>query len=112
MARTKVPAIEGWMRTPPLDELPEDDGSGIPGVTLVGTRCTDCGTYFFPPGRALCRNPGHAGPEFVEVELSRRGTVWSYTDARYQPPPPYVAPPTPTCPSASPRWSWPTRRWW
>jgi len=25
------------------------------------------------------------------VELSRRGRVWSYTDARYQPPAPYVA---------------------
>ncbi len=25
------------------------------------------------------------------MELSRRGRIWSYTDARYQPPPPYVA---------------------
>ncbi len=25
------------------------------------------------------------------VELSRRGRIWSYTDAQYQPPPPYVA---------------------
>jgi uncharacterized OB-fold protein len=24
------------------------------------------------------------------VALSRRGKIWSYTDARYQPPPPYV----------------------
>jgi uncharacterized OB-fold protein len=24
------------------------------------------------------------------VELSREATVWSYTDARYQPPPPYI----------------------
>ena len=24
------------------------------------------------------------------MELSRRGTVWSYTDAQYQPPPPYI----------------------
>ena len=24
------------------------------------------------------------------VELSRRGRVWSYTDAQYRPPPPYV----------------------
>ena len=24
------------------------------------------------------------------MPLSRRGTVWSYTDARYQPPPPYI----------------------
>jgi uncharacterized OB-fold protein len=26
----------------------------------------------------------------VPAELSRRGTVWSYTDAQYQPPPPYI----------------------
>ena len=26
------------------------------------------------------------------MPLSRRGTIWSYTDARYQPPPPYVVP--------------------
>jgi hypothetical protein len=25
------------------------------------------------------------------MTLSTRGTVWSYTDAQYQPPPPYVA---------------------
>ena len=30
--------------------------------------------------------------ELADVELSRRGKVWSYTDARYQPPPPYVVP--------------------
>ena len=30
------------------------------------------------------------GTEHDRVELSRRGRVWSYTDARYQPPPPYV----------------------
>ena len=24
------------------------------------------------------------------MELSRSGTVWSYTDAQYQPPPPYI----------------------
>jgi hypothetical protein len=29
--------------------------------------------------------------EFETVELSRRGRIWSYTDARYKPPPPYVA---------------------
>jgi uncharacterized protein len=25
-----------------------------------------------------------------QVELSRRGRIWSYTDAQYQPPPPYI----------------------
>ena len=41
-------------------------------------------------GRGFCRNPGCAGEEFEPAELSRRGVVWSYTDAQYQPPPPYV----------------------
>jgi uncharacterized OB-fold protein len=71
------PAIEGWFTT---GERP----------ALVGTRCTACGTVFFPRAVGFCRNPGCAGEEFVETELSRRGTVWSYTDAQYQPPPPYL----------------------
>ena len=39
----------------------------------------------------FCRNPACSGEEFESVELSRRGSVWSYTDAQYQPPPPYVS---------------------
>ncbi len=30
------------------------------------------------------------GTEFDTVELSRQGRIWSYTDACYQPPPPFV----------------------
>jgi len=80
---TATPAIEGWFTTGPEP-------------ALVGSRCTTCETVFFPPlhqaaGPAFCRNPGCAGEEFAETHLSRRGTVWSYTDAQYQPPPPYVA---------------------
>ena len=74
---TTSPAIEGWFTT---GEQP----------ALVGTRCTACGTVFFPRETAFCRNPGCTGDEFAEVELSRQGRVWSYTDARYQPPPPYI----------------------
>ncbi len=52
-------------------------------------------TVYFPPTAAdraaFCRNPSCDGEEFETAELSRRGTVWSYTDAQYQPPPPYVA---------------------
>jgi hypothetical protein len=33
------------------------------------------------------------GRQFDEVELSSTGTVWSYTDAQYQPPPPFIPPP-------------------
>lgn len=73
------PAIEGWFT--------ED-----PEPALLGTRCADCGTVFFPRAEGLCRNPSCFGRDLVEHRLSNRGRVWSYTDARYQPPSPYVVP--------------------
>jgi len=72
-----TPAIEGWFTT----------GAD---PALLGSRCTTCACVFFPPTAGFCRNPGCAGEEFAETELSRRGTVWSYTDAQYQPPAPYI----------------------
>jgi uncharacterized OB-fold protein len=78
VAETTAPAIEGWFTSG--DE-----------PALLGTRCRECGTVFFPREEAFCRNPGCEGEAFDEVPLSRRGRVWSYTDARYQPPPPYVS---------------------
>jgi uncharacterized OB-fold protein len=80
--RTRVPALgaEGWF-TPDAAE-----------PSLLGQRCTTCGTYAFPKAELGCPNPACAGTEMDEVPLSRRGTVWSYTDARYQPPAPYVVP--------------------
>jgi uncharacterized OB-fold protein len=78
---TATPVIAGWFTTGP-------------DPALLGSRCTACGTVFFPPpatrGQGFCRNPACAGEELEETELSRRGTIWSYTDAQYQPPPPYV----------------------
>jgi len=76
----RVPAVEGWFT---MDE-------GAPPA-LLGSKCQTCGTFAFPAERAFCRNPDCDGTAFDSVELSRRGTIWSYTDARYQPPPPYVA---------------------
>jgi uncharacterized OB-fold protein len=61
------------------------------GPHLLGTRCTACATVFFPAERRACRNPVCAGGELVEVALSRRGRVWSYTNACYPPPPPYIS---------------------
>jgi uncharacterized OB-fold protein len=78
MAKPRVPAAEGWFR---LDGEP----------ALIGTRCTRCGTYFFPQETFACRNPECGASELEEVPLSRRGRLWSYTDNRYAPPPPYVA---------------------
>ncbi len=44
-----------------------------------------------PRETSFCRKPGCGGREFAETELSRTGTIWSFTDNRYQPPPPYVS---------------------
>ena len=74
---TARPAVEGWFT-----------GGGDPA--LLGSRCATCATVFFPREEAFCRNPACDGDTFDEVELSRTGRVWSYTDARYQPPPPYI----------------------
>jgi hypothetical protein len=76
--KSRVPAIEGWFTT---DAEP----------VLLGTRCTRCGTVFFPRAEGFCRNPECDGSELEDARLSRTGTIWSFTDARYQPPPPYVA---------------------
>lgn len=74
----RVPAIEGWFTLDP--DTPH----------LLGTRCTTCATVFFPREEQMCRNPRCSGHEFEETELSRTGTVWSYTNAGYQPPDPYI----------------------
>lgn len=79
MSTTAVPAVEGWFTTGAEPHL-------------LGTRCTSCSTVFFPRASGFCRNPECRGREFDDVELSRVGTVWSYTDAQYQPPPPYIPP--------------------
>jgi uncharacterized protein len=77
-AGTRAAAIEGWYT---LEEPPH----------LLGSRCALCGTYFFPRLTSFCRNPACEGTSFEEVKLSRTGRIWSYTDACYQPPAPYVA---------------------
>jgi uncharacterized OB-fold protein len=58
--------------------------------TLLGSRCQQCGTLAFPKAATFCGNPACSGQEFDEVPLSRRGRIWSFTDARYQPPPPFL----------------------
>jgi uncharacterized OB-fold protein len=79
---TATPAVEGWFTT-------GDD------PRLLAARCTECGNLVFPPPPAdaatFCRNPHCAGTASEPVPLSRRGRIWSYTDAQYQPPAPFVA---------------------
>jgi uncharacterized OB-fold protein len=77
--KTRVPVIEGWFTQDPQPHL-------------IGARCTRCKTYYFPKTQALCSNPNCDGAEFEEVELSRVGRVWSYTENCFKPPEPYVSP--------------------
>jgi len=79
MSRTRTPAVEGWF---------SEDAEG---PALIGTRCRRCGTYYFPKQTSFCRNPVCDGTEFDELSLSRRGTLWSFTNNCYPPPEPYVA---------------------
>ncbi|MCD0451266.1 OB-fold domain-containing protein [Actinocorallia sp. API 0066] len=78
----RKPAVDGWFSVDP--------------AALVGTRCGDCGTPYFPRNEIACRNPGCAGPkdgsELAPYTFSTRGRIWSYADSRYKPPPPYVSP--------------------
>ena len=78
MSKARVPVLEGWFT---LDEQ---------APQLLGTRCSACGTYYFPRQQTFCRNPDCNGESFEEVPLSRTGTLWSFTNAAYQPPEPYV----------------------
>lgn len=76
-------------RVPAVDGLFEVGADGA--LHLLGSRCESCGTWSFPRKRGSCPNPACAGTEQREVPLGRRGRLWSYTDARYAPPPPFAA---------------------
>jgi uncharacterized OB-fold protein len=80
VSKSRVPVLEGWFT---LDEH---------APHLLGTRCVSCGTYYFPKQSTFCRNPDCAGERFEAVQLSRTGKLWSFTNACYEPPAPYVAP--------------------
>ena len=74
-------AIDGWFAT---------DDAGKPH--LIGSKCPQCATYVFPPRENNCPNPACDSDTLAAVALSRRGTLWSYTENRYPPPAPYPAP--------------------
>lgn len=83
MQKEQRPAVPDWFTA--------DDGT----PRLVGSRCEVCGTPYFPRNTLACRNPQCASPkdgsELSEYLFSTRGRIWSYADARYKPPPPYVS---------------------
>src|SRR5882672_2221770 len=76
--RPAAPGTEGWFR------------EGSEGFTLLASRCTECGSLSFPPRPVPgCPDPDCPGLDSEPSALSTTGTLWSYTDARYAPPPPY-----------------------
>ncbi|MDB5397492.1 MAG: hypothetical protein JWM91_4998 [Rhodospirillales bacterium] len=76
--KKRVPAVDGWLNIDPAHPR------------LIGTKCSACGSIFFPREAVRCRNPRCGSPNLEATELSARGTLWSYTGAEYQPPEPYV----------------------
>lgn len=78
--KPQLPAIDGWYT---MDANQPH---------LIGTCCKDCGTYYFPKQSTYCKNPSCDSTEFDEVQLSRTGKIWSYTNSCYQPPEPFVSP--------------------
>lgn len=75
----------------PLSVLPGWFTLDSQSPQLLGSRCTACGSYYFPKIAGYCRNPDCGSETFDEVPLSRTGKLWSYTDACYQPPEPFIA---------------------
>lgn len=75
----RAPVIEGLFTLDP--EEPK----------LIGSKCTSCGTYFFPE-TVSCSNPECKEKKVERAFLSRRGKLWSYTIQCYPPPPPFKAP--------------------
>lgn len=60
-----------------------------PEPALLGGRRPN-GSYVFPYGLGG-GDPSEDSDEVERVELSRFGRLWSWTDSRYRPPPPFVA---------------------
>ncbi len=56
------------------------------GVQLIGTHCISCDTLYFPQ-MLSCRNPACREKQLARRLLPSRGTLFSYTVQRYQPPP-------------------------
>lgn len=78
-SKKRYPAIENLFTWP--SEEP----------ALIGSRCKDCGTYFFPKFHTN-HKPTCISRETEEVLFSRKGELISYTIIHYPPSPPFVNP--------------------
>jgi uncharacterized protein len=57
------------------------------GPRLLGSRCTACGTPYFPRS-AHCHAPDCAGGPLEDAAFGPLGTLWSWALQCYAPPPP------------------------
>ena len=80
MSKPRAPVVDGMFRE-------DADGSGH----LLGGRCPTCDAVFFPKQWSFCANPACDASVLDDIDLSTRGTLWSFTDNRYAPPAPYPA---------------------
>ena len=69
--------------------IQEDVLIGVPDEPrLIGGKCPDCGNHVFPMQKDC---PKCTGNQIEEVELSRRGTLWTWTVQGFPPKaPPYI----------------------
>lgn len=79
MSKLNEPVVAGWF-------IIQGDR-----CRLLGTKCTSCGTVFFPRRDTFCANPYCTATKLEQIELSERGVIWSYTSVEYQPPEPFLA---------------------
>jgi hypothetical protein len=80
VSKTRVSAAPDWFT---MDEA---------APALLGARGSQSGSYFWPTAIAVSANPGAPTETREPAELSRVGTLWSWTTNHYEPPEPYVAP--------------------
>lgn len=71
----RVPAVEGLFTE-------EADGA-----RLLGSRCADCGTPYFPRSER-CHHPECGGTRVEDAAFGPHGTLWSYSIQNYPPPSP------------------------
>ncbi|MBI5440763.1 MAG: OB-fold domain-containing protein [Deltaproteobacteria bacterium] len=74
MGSKRIPVGEG------LFDIPE---SPVDGQALNGSRCEDCGRYFFP---TVDRCISCSGENVRPVKLGRKGRLHTYTSCHYPPP--------------------------
>ncbi len=77
MTEERVPCVEGLFS--------EKDGV----ATLHGSRCTGCGTPYFPKSEA-CHNPDCSESKMEDADFGGKGVLWSYSVADFPPPPPHI----------------------